>query len=155
MTWRRAQGRENWSFAWTPPAPGMVTIRSRATDDSGNIEDPGAMVVLDITPDVTSPVLSGVHAVLVSGDSAQIRWTSNEPADSEVEFGSTTGYGSSTPLDPTLTRAHAVSLEGLTAESIYHYKVKSRDAGGNLSAVGRLHIHDSLSRLMPMRLVPP
>ncbi|MCH5373867.1 MAG: DUF4082 domain-containing protein, partial [Planctomycetes bacterium] len=42
-TWRRAEGRENWTYAWTTPsAAGPITIRSRAVDDSGNIETPAA-----------------------------------------------------------------------------------------------------------------
>jgi hypothetical protein len=37
-TWQRAEGRESWRFAWRPSAAGAVVIRSRAVDDSGNLE---------------------------------------------------------------------------------------------------------------------
>lgn len=40
-TWHKAEGRENWSFVWTPSIGGNYTVRSRAADDSGNIELPG------------------------------------------------------------------------------------------------------------------
>ena len=43
-TWFPANGRSNWSFTWLPSASGNVTIRSRAVDDSGNLETPGAGV---------------------------------------------------------------------------------------------------------------
>ncbi|HEU4522802.1 MAG TPA: Ig-like domain-containing protein, partial [Thermoanaerobaculia bacterium] len=39
-TWTRASGTTSWSFQWTPAAPGSVTISSRATDNSGNVEVP-------------------------------------------------------------------------------------------------------------------
>lgn len=42
--WHPAQGRENWSYTWTPANSGPVTIRSRAADDSGNLEAPGATI---------------------------------------------------------------------------------------------------------------
>ncbi len=47
-TWRRANGRATWSYGWTPPTSGSVTIRSRAVDDSGNLEPPSAGVTVSI-----------------------------------------------------------------------------------------------------------
>ncbi len=41
-TWHPATGRDNWSYTWTPSVTGSVTIRSRAVDDSGNLETPAA-----------------------------------------------------------------------------------------------------------------
>ncbi|MDQ3776780.1 MAG: DUF4082 domain-containing protein [Pseudomonadota bacterium] len=43
-TWFPANGRSNWSVTWLPSASGSVTIRSRAVDDSGNLETPSAGV---------------------------------------------------------------------------------------------------------------
>ena len=39
-TWHPADGREAWSYRWTPAETGSVTIFSRAVDDSGNLEQP-------------------------------------------------------------------------------------------------------------------
>ncbi|HEX4440109.1 MAG TPA: N,N-dimethylformamidase beta subunit family domain-containing protein [Thermoanaerobaculia bacterium] len=47
-TWHRANGRSSWSYAWTPGATGNAVIRSRAADDSGNIETPSAGVSVTI-----------------------------------------------------------------------------------------------------------
>jgi hypothetical protein len=33
-TWHRTSGTENWSFDWTPQSTGVVTIKTRAFDDS-------------------------------------------------------------------------------------------------------------------------
>ena len=39
-TWQVATGSTSWTFNWTPVAEGNYTIRSRAFDDSGNMEVP-------------------------------------------------------------------------------------------------------------------
>jgi hypothetical protein len=38
VTWHPATGLESWSYTWTPTVGGQVTVRSRAVDDSGNLE---------------------------------------------------------------------------------------------------------------------
>ncbi|MQA31305.1 MAG: DUF4082 domain-containing protein, partial [Luteitalea sp.] len=48
ITWRRAIGRGNWSYAWQTGAPRTVTLRSRAVDDSGNIEQPTAGTIVTL-----------------------------------------------------------------------------------------------------------
>ena len=42
VTWHPAAGRSSWSYTWAPSAAGTLTIKSRAVDDSGNVETPGA-----------------------------------------------------------------------------------------------------------------
>ncbi len=40
VTWHPAIGRASWSYTWVPTIQGSAIIRSRAIDDSGNIETP-------------------------------------------------------------------------------------------------------------------
>jgi hypothetical protein len=47
-TWHPTQGRDNWSYSWTPENGGPVTIRSRAADDSGNLEAPGSAIAVTV-----------------------------------------------------------------------------------------------------------
>ena len=47
-SWHPVQGRENWSYDWTPENSGSVTILSRAADDSGNLEAPGAAISVTV-----------------------------------------------------------------------------------------------------------
>ena len=47
-TWQPAVGQTSWSFAWIPAVSGSATIKSRAFDDSGNLETPGAGVTVSI-----------------------------------------------------------------------------------------------------------
>jgi hypothetical protein len=51
-TWFSADGFENWTYTWTPGAPGPATIISRATDGSLNTEIPGPGVNVTIDPRV-------------------------------------------------------------------------------------------------------
>src|SRR5262249_12112000 len=53
-TWHRATlggsaaTTVNWSYSWTPQALGSVTLKSRAVDDSGNLETPSAGVSVNV-----------------------------------------------------------------------------------------------------------
>ncbi|MBD2335808.1 DUF4082 domain-containing protein [Calothrix sp. FACHB-156] len=49
-TWHPANGRANWSYTWRPAAEGIVNIKSRAADDSGNLETPGTGVNVTVAP---------------------------------------------------------------------------------------------------------
>ena len=44
-TWHPATGRENWTYAWTPATSGNYSIRTRATDDSANLEVPSPGII--------------------------------------------------------------------------------------------------------------
>ncbi len=48
QTWHRANGRGPWTYTWTASASGATTLRSRAVDDSGNVESPGPGVTVNV-----------------------------------------------------------------------------------------------------------
>jgi Domain of unknown function (DUF4082)/Bacterial Ig domain len=48
-TWHPANGRESWSYSWLPTTTGNVNIKSRAVDDSGNLETVGAGISVTVT----------------------------------------------------------------------------------------------------------
>jgi hypothetical protein len=87
------------------------------------------------TGDTTPPIISNVAAAITSS-SVAITWNTNEAADSQVEYGTTTGYGSSTSLDSTLVTSHSQTLSTLTPSTTYHYRVRSKDAAGNPAISG-------------------
>src|SRR3989344_1612237 len=85
------------------------------------------------TIDTTAPSISGILASSITTSLATISWTTNESSDSQIEYGLTTGYGSQTALNTSLITSHSASLSGLSANTLYHYRVKSKDAAGNLA----------------------
>jgi phosphodiesterase/alkaline phosphatase D-like protein len=82
------------------------------------------------TTDIGAPVISDVTAINITGTGATIIWTTDDPAESQVEYGAKTTYGSTTTLDTNRVTSHGVDLAGLSPGTTYHYKVKSRDASG-------------------------
>ena len=64
-TWHPATGQANWSYSWTPAASGSVTIKSRAVDDSGNLESPTAGVTVTVGWTI-SGTITGTTAATVS-----------------------------------------------------------------------------------------
>jgi purple acid phosphatase-like protein/fibronectin type III domain protein len=83
--------------------------------------------------DSTPAIVSAVTSSGVTTTSANIAWTTNEPADSQVQFGTSTAYGSTTTVDPALLLSHSVPLTGLLPATTYHYRVISVDRGGNVT----------------------
>ncbi|MEK6227261.1 MAG: S8 family serine peptidase, partial [Chloroflexota bacterium] len=86
--------------------------------------------------DTTAPVISSVNATGITHEAAKITWTTDENADSQVEYGTTAAYGSTTPVTSKFETSHAVGLSGLSPTTLYHYRVKSRDGWGNLAVSG-------------------
>ena len=88
------------------------------------------------TLDTTPPVISAVAAGSITTSGATITWTTNETSDSQVDYGLTTAYGTSTPLNASLVTAHTGTVSALTDTTLYHYRARSRDAAGNLAMSG-------------------
>jgi hypothetical protein len=107
---------------------GSHALKVKAVDKAGNEGDEGSLA---FTCDTVAPTISNVSVASTSPSSATITWTTNESATSQVEYGTTSDYGSSSALHSSLMTTHTVTLTGLTAETTYHYRVKSKDACGN------------------------
>jgi Domain of unknown function (DUF4082)/Bacterial Ig-like domain/Bacterial Ig domain len=153
-TWRRATGRATWSYGWTPTATGTVTIRSRAADDSGNLESPSAgrsvnvVSAVDITPptitsrspasgaagvsrtaNITATFSEAMTASTISGSTIELRDPGNAVVSAVVSYNSTTRVAT---LNPDLT---------LRALTTYTVRVRGgatdprvKDAAGNALA---------------------
>jgi len=111
---------------------GNVYFDNISVTDSYYLPEAGAP---PLTGDTIPPVLSAVPAASITPatlTSAVITWTTNESATSQVEYGTTAGYGSQTTEVSNLATSHSVTLTGLTPNTLYHYRVKSKDASSNL-----------------------
>jgi hypothetical protein len=126
-----------YAVSWntTTVLNGAHTLTAVARDAAGNVRT-SAAVSVTVTNDVTAPVVSGVTASSVTSSGATIGWTTNEASDTQVEYGRTTAYGTTTSLTTSLVTLHSQALSGLAPNTVYHYRVKSRDAAGNLAVSG-------------------
>jgi phosphodiesterase/alkaline phosphatase D-like protein len=108
--------------------------RVKSKDASGNLAESGDYSFTTApTPDTQPPLISNVASGNITSSGATITWSTNEPADSQVEYGLTTRYGTLTPLDATITQTHSLRLSGLQPKRTYYYRVRSKDAAGNLT----------------------
>ena len=78
----------------------------------------------------SGPNISAVGVSAITTTSATVTWTTDVAATSQVEYGTTTSYGSLSTLDSTLVTSHSQALTGLTAGTLYHYRVHSKNSGG-------------------------
>ena len=118
----------------TPGTQYHYRVKSR--DATGNLTFSVDFTFTTSTLDTTAPVISNVTAGGVTATTATITWNTDENSDSQVVYGTTTDYGQSTTLNSTLVTAHSQGLSGLTSDTLYHYRVKSKDAAGNLAVSG-------------------
>lgn len=86
--------------------------------------------------DTQAPIISNVASGAVTSSGATITWATDEASDSQVEYGPTTAYGSSTTLNAALVTNHSATLSNLSSATLYHYRVKSKDAAGNPATSG-------------------
>lgn len=112
----------------------MYHFRVWSKDAAGNTGVSGDQTLTtSAAPDTTAPSISAVAASGITTGAATITWTTNEGATSQVEYGTTSSYGSVTTLDAALLTSHSVALSGLTNSTTYHYRVISKDAANNAS----------------------
>jgi Big-like domain-containing protein len=70
-TWNLATGTTSWSYNWaTGATPGLALIRSRAVDDSGNVQDPPAEITVTVRTPVTIRVPSAHQTIQSAIDAA-------------------------------------------------------------------------------------
>src|SRR6266478_8266464 len=107
-------------------AVGAVILSCSATFLSGCT---GLVSGANTTP--STLVITNVQTTSITTSSSQIVWATNVPANSSVDYGTTTAYGNSTPVDSAMVTSHQVTLSGLAAGTTYYYQVNSTDSKGN------------------------
>jgi len=82
-----------------------------------------------------APIIANVSDSNVTLNSATITWTTDQSSDSVVEYGLDTSYGSAVTNSNPLYY-HTVVLNGLSASTLYHYRVKSRNSSNHTGVSG-------------------
>jgi Purple acid Phosphatase, N-terminal domain len=81
--------------------------------------------------DTTAPAITNVAATAATDGTATVTWTTDEAADSRVEYGTAAGSLTQTATDASAVTSHSVRLTGLTAGTTYFYRVRSADGSNN------------------------
>ncbi len=119
--------------------PGTYTATFTARNSAGYETSSSIKIKVtdsDNDDDDTAPKIIGNVGLTIGSKTATITWTTDEAADSEVY------YSTSTPVDVdanntdhvsngSRVKSHSINLSGLGAGTHYHFKIKSSDASGN------------------------
>ena len=74
--------------------------------------------------------LGGLAVTELAETSFTVAWTTDRPADSQVEYGADESYGLATPVLPAMVVVHRVTVEDLLPRTTYHVRAVSRDSAG-------------------------
>ena len=94
----------------------------RAPADAGNTGD--------VLITGTIPLIAyNISATGIGSDNATITWNTNGDANSTVEYGLTTSYGS-IGFDTVMGISHTITLNGLSSHTVYHFRAVSTNLDG-------------------------
>jgi peptidoglycan/xylan/chitin deacetylase (PgdA/CDA1 family) len=114
-------------------AGGSYHFQVTSTDASGNVAaSQDFLFAAGLPVNTTPPTITNVAINTTDASDATITWSTNEPAASQLAYGTTTSYGT-TLQDATLSVGPTFSLSGLSASTAYYFQVTSTDAYGNSS----------------------
>lgn len=108
----------------------LYHLKVRSVDESGN-----EVISSDVhfSTVSSSAVISGISPHEITSTSLHISWVTNEPTDSQIEYGTTTSYGLMTTLDTSLITEHEQFITNLSAGTTHHLRIYARDSDGNLA----------------------
>src|ERR1019366_5768524 len=81
-----------------------------------------------------APTITNVAVSAITANSATITWTTDQASSTQVAYGPSISYGSTSPLVTALTTTHSVTLTGLTASSAYNFQVNSANISGRAAS---------------------
>lgn len=101
----------------------------RSTDGYGN-QGVSSGYSFKTVCDTVAPVITNVRAEQIQDSQVVILWSTNEPATSRVEYGIGNSFDLSSEAFGYVT-IHSLPISGLVPNTVYTYRVVSRDISGN------------------------
>ncbi len=117
------------------PDPGALFLGwggalSGTTNSAALTIESDTAVTASFELDASSPVISNEYVVRYE-TSATLSWETDELSTGLVEYGLTTAYELGSVASSALQPAHTVTLPGLSAGTVYHYRITAEDGFGN------------------------
>jgi hypothetical protein len=149
---------QGWSSASGTITPAQITEFENALRIIANPVSPGGFKAVDYwraelhpasiwdairtnflaLPYTNAPMVQFAPAVAANSTTASISWPTDQVSDGAVEYGLTIIYGSAT-TNSSLLWYHTVTLSGLSPDTTYHYRVKSKGTN-NLTGFSTDHV---------------
>ncbi|MBM3264023.1 MAG: fibronectin type III domain-containing protein [candidate division Zixibacteria bacterium] len=128
----------NHAMTLTNLSPSTVysfVVSSTDPNNNGPSTSVQAVAQTSAQADISPPVISNVNVSSVfvnstDGTTATITWTTNEGADTKVDYGTTSALGQTKTVNETVIN-HSVTITRLTPGQSYSYRVSSIDASNN------------------------
>jgi hypothetical protein len=86
------------------------------------------------TTTTSPPTISAVSGGTPTTTVTTVSWTTDQASTSQVQYGTTTAYGTDTTESTTMVTAHSIALMGLTSGTTYHYRVISTNSDNETSS---------------------
>ncbi len=117
-----------------PAADGILEVRDGDTITASYADSsPAHTATASADLRATSPAIYGVVADHIQATSAEIRWSTDFPAGSEVVYGTSPAALTNSTNETLLRTSHDLVLEGLQADTTYLYDVLSKDQLGHVT----------------------
>jgi hypothetical protein len=120
-----------WNILGTHAFSGTAIVIIGSEAGCSTCADALRLVHINTPTDSTPPVISNIQVTSVSDTTAEVTWTTDEPSDSIVQYGTTSGSYPSSENSPNLVTSHSITLTGLTDNTTYYFRVGSTDGSGN------------------------
>jgi len=120
-----------WTQSQSAPTPASGTAVT--INDTAPTSDQWDLALVEVMAPTSSqppPVISAVATSGVTSSGVTVTWTTDQASSSQVDYGTTAAYGTSSPLNSTAVTSHSVTLSGLAASTTYHFRVDSGNANG-------------------------
>ena len=88
--------------------------------------------------DLSAPVITNVASTNNADGTVTVTWTTDEAANSRVDYGTVSGALNLNSSNALLVSQHSITLSGLTAGTTYYFTVTSQDSSGNSATSAEL-----------------
>jgi len=109
-------------------------------------------------PDTEGPQISNISVDSKTDKIAVIKWTTNEPGNSQVRYDTQSGlwqdykYGEN---DAEMVTEHSVTITGLNPSTLYYFRVGSTDATGNKYSSDPINKNPSIEKSLTTQQEDP